>query len=147
MIAAWTTRLIVKTRDEMLIFARQKMKQASAKAPEECANHYIMNAKRKYTLLFWCVFINISQAYNMATGVYRIFMSGRFNPISVEYFDRTSLCNFRTSITCIGVLKFFAERLQLNLFECLLLVTASLESLDRWIGSGVLSITCSSVIM
>jgi len=34
----------------------------------------------------------------MATEVYRTLMSGRFDPISVNYFDRTSLRNFRTSM-------------------------------------------------
>ena len=99
----------------------------------------------------------------MATGVYCT-MSGQFDPISVNYFDQTSLCNFRMSnltdlsrnnflytllmkkptslSTCLGRLKIR----QLNLFEHLLLVSVSLASLDRWIGTDVLSFT-SSVIM
>jgi len=84
----------------------------------------------------------------MATGVYCT-MSGQFDPISVNYFDQTSLCNFRMSnltdlsrnnflytllmkkptslSTCLGRLKIR----QLNLFEHLLLVSVSLASLDR----------------
>ena len=41
----------------------------------------------------------------MATGVYRTLMSGRFDPMSVEYFDRTLLSNFHTSVSYIGILK------------------------------------------
>jgi len=39
----------------------------------------------------------------IATGIYRTLMSGRFDPISVEYLDRTSICNVCTSISCIGI--------------------------------------------
>jgi len=38
----------------------------------------------------------------MATGIYRTFMSGRLTEVSVEYLDRTLLCNCRTSISCTG---------------------------------------------
>jgi len=41
----------------------------------------------------------------IATEVYHTLMSGRFDPISVNYFDRTSLSNFRTSMTCLGIWK------------------------------------------
>jgi len=106
----------------------------------------------------------------MATGVYCT-MSGQFDPISVNYFDQTSLCNFRMSISCIGIMKTDLSRnnflytllmkkptslstclgclkiRQLNLFEHLLLASVSLASLDRWIGTDVLSFTWSSVIM
>jgi len=41
----------------------------------------------------------------MATGVYRSLMSGRFDPIHVEYFEQTSLCSLRTPVSCIGILK------------------------------------------
>jgi len=98
--------------------------------------------------------IKISHGDYMATGVYCT-MSGQFDPISVNYFDQTSLCNFRTSISCICIVKNVLSRnnflytllmkkptslstclgclkiRQLNLFEHLLLVSMSLASLDR----------------
>ena len=65
---------------------------------------YILNAKRNYTLLFFSIssvnvnvfWVKISHIDYMATGVYRTLMSGRFDPMSVVYFNRMLLCNVRT---------------------------------------------------
>ena len=72
---------------------------------------YNTELQKHYTILIFyfqcqcsCVLIKSSHADYMATDVYRTLMSGRFNPISVEYFDRKSLCNSRTSISCIGIM-------------------------------------------
>ena len=74
----------------------------------------ILNAKRNYKLLwggfyfqwqFKCVLIKISHVDNMPTRVYRTFVSGRFDPIKIEYFDRTSLLIVRSSYSWIGILK------------------------------------------
>ena len=71
-----------------------------------------------------CILIKIVHVDNMPPVVYRTLMWRKFDPINVEYFERTSLCKFR-------------KTRQLNLFECLLLASESLVSLDRRIGTGV----------
>ena len=71
-----------------------------------------------------CILIKSVHVDYMPPVVYRTLMWRKFDPINVEYFERTSLCKFR-------------KTRQLNLFECLLLASESLVSLDRRIGTGV----------
>ena len=54
-----------------------------------------------------CILIKSVHVDYMPPVVYRTLMWRKFDPINVEYFERTSLCKFR-------------KTRQLNLFECLL---------------------------
>ena len=97
----------------------------------------MLTAKSNYTLLFCnfqckCVLIKSSHVEYMATGVYRTIMSGRFDPTSVEYFDRTLLSNFHTSVSYIGILK---TGLSLNEFIYTCLKNQAVWKPENWISS------------
>jgi len=70
---------------------------------------HILNAKRNlfsyYQCQSKCVLIKSSHVDYIHTAVIRTLMSNRFDSTLVEYFDRTLLCNFYASISCIGILK------------------------------------------